>query len=192
MCDIQLEKIIKHCSGVLWVYGSMILWIYGSMGLLFYDSMILWSMVLWVYCSTGLRIYGSTVYGFMGLRFYSLWVYGSGVLVLDPPLRAHLLVPGDAPVDGGVDDAVQRHAQQVDVALQLLVLVLADQGPQLLVLVLHHGDSVLQRAHLNLGDGDAGDVQTPPGGLQLVEEVFHSLTSSLFCTSNQREIPGRG
>ena len=55
---------------------------------------------------------------------------------------SHLLVSGDASVDGGVDDSVQRHAEQVDVAVQLLVLVLADQSPQLLVLILHHRDGV--------------------------------------------------
>lgn len=61
-----------------------------------------------------------------------------------------LLVSGDASVDGGIDDAVQRHAQQVDVPVQLLVLVLADQSPDLLVLVFHHRRGVLQRAHLHL------------------------------------------
>lgn len=61
-----------------------------------------------------------------------------------------LLVSGDASVDGGVNDSVQRHAEQVDVAVQLLVLVLADQSPQLLVLILHHRDGVFQRTHLHL------------------------------------------
>lgn len=66
------------------------------------------------------------------------------------PFLSDLLVSGDASVDGGVDDPVERHAEQVDVAVQLLVLVLADQGPQLQVLVLHHGDGVFQRTHLHL------------------------------------------
>ena len=68
-------------------------------------------------------------------------------------MPSDLLVSGDASIDGGVDDAVQRHAEKVDVAVKLLVLVLADQSPQLLVLVLHHSDGVLQRAHLHLRDG---------------------------------------
>lgn len=65
--------------------------------------------------------------------------------------QAHLLVACDAAVDRGVDDAVQAHAEQADVAMRLLVLILADQGPQLLVLILHHLDGILQRAHLHLG-----------------------------------------
>lgn len=65
--------------------------------------------------------------------------------------RAHLLVARDAAVDRGVDDTVQAHAEQADVAMRLLVLILADQGPQLLVLILHHLDGILQRAHLHLG-----------------------------------------
>lgn len=68
------------------------------------------------------------------------------------PFVFHLLVSGDASVHGGVDDSVQRHAEQVDVSVQLLVLVLTDQRPQLLVLVLHHGDGVFQRTHLHLRD----------------------------------------
>lgn len=57
-------------------------------------------------------------------------------------VKESLLVSGDASVNGGVDDSVQGHAEQVDVAVQLLVLVLADQSPQLLVLILHHSDGV--------------------------------------------------
>lgn len=68
-------------------------------------------------------------------------------------LSADLLVSGDASVDGGVDDSVQSHAEQVDVAVQLLVLVLADQRPQLPVLVLHHTEGVFQWTHLHLGNG---------------------------------------
>lgn len=64
----------------------------------------------------------------------------------------YLLVSGDASVDGRVDDPVQAHAERVDVAVMLPVLVLADQGAQLLGLVLHHVDGVLQRAHLHLGE----------------------------------------
>lgn len=70
-----------------------------------------------------------------------------------PPLP-HLLVARDASIDGSVDDAVETHAEQVDVAMHLLVLVLADQGPQLLVLVLHNLDGILQGAHLHLGTQD--------------------------------------
>lgn len=62
----------------------------------------------------------------------------------------NLLISGDASVHGGVDDSVQRHAEQVDVPMQLLVLVLTDQSPQLLVLILHHRDGVFQRTHLHL------------------------------------------
>lgn len=50
----------------------------------------------------------------------------------------YLLVSGHTPVDGSVHHAIERHAKQVDVAVQLLVLVLANQRSQLLVLVLHH------------------------------------------------------
>lgn len=56
--------------------------------------------------------------------------------------RSHLLVSGDASVHRGVDDPVQSHTEQVDVAVKLFVLVLADQGPQLLVLILHNTDGV--------------------------------------------------
>lgn len=62
----------------------------------------------------------------------------------------NLLISGDASVDGGVDDAVEAHAERVDVAVVLPVLVLADQSPQLLGLILHHVDGVLQGAHLHL------------------------------------------
>lgn len=62
----------------------------------------------------------------------------------------HLLVARNAAIDSRVDDAVQAHAQQVDVAMCLFVLVLADQGPQLLVFILDHLDGILQRAHLHL------------------------------------------
>lgn len=63
----------------------------------------------------------------------------------------YLLVPGDASVHGRVYDSVQAHAEWVDVAVMLPVLVLADQGAQLLGLVLHHVNGVLQGAHLHLG-----------------------------------------
>lgn len=65
----------------------------------------------------------------------------------------HLLVSGDASVHGGVDDSVQAHAERVDVAVMLPVLVLADQGAQLLGLILHHVNGVLQGAHLHLAGG---------------------------------------
>lgn len=62
----------------------------------------------------------------------------------------HLLVACDASIDCSIDDAIQAHAEQVDVAMHLLVLVLTNQGPQLLVLVLYNLDGILQRAHLHL------------------------------------------
>lgn len=64
---------------------------------------------------------------------------------------AHLLVACNASIDSCVNDAIQAHAEKVDVAMDLLVLILADQGPQLLVLILNHLDGILQRAHLHLG-----------------------------------------
>lgn len=79
----------------------------------------------------------------------------SGNRIIDTLFGANLLVSGDASVDGGVDDPIQRHAQQVDVSMQLLVLVLANQSPQLLVLVLHHRDGVFQWTHLHLSDRPA-------------------------------------
>ncbi len=60
------------------------------------------------------------------------------------------LVSGDSSIDGGVDHPVEAHAEQIDVSVKLLVLVLTDQGAQLLVLVLHHIYGVLQRTNLNL------------------------------------------
>lgn len=68
----------------------------------------------------------------------------------------HLLVSGDASVHGGVDDSVQAHAERVDVAVMLPVLVLADQGAQLLGLILHHVNGVLQGAHLHLAGRSGG------------------------------------
>lgn len=72
-------------------------------------------------------------------------------------VKRHLLVSGNASVDGSIDDTIQCHTEQVDVGVQLLVLlvvllvlVLADQRSQLLVLVLHHRYGVLQRTHLHL------------------------------------------
>lgn len=63
----------------------------------------------------------------------------------------YLLVSGNASVHSRVYDSVQAHAERVDVAVMLPVLVLADQGAQLLGLVLHHVNGVLQGAHLHLG-----------------------------------------
>lgn len=68
----------------------------------------------------------------------------------------YLLVSGDASVHGRVYDSVQTHAERVDVAVMLPVLVLADQGAQLLGLVLHDVDGVLQGADLHLGRGQEG------------------------------------
>lgn len=83
------------------------------------------------------------------------------IVIVDILFGANLLVSGNASVDGGVDNPVQRHAQQVDVSMQQLVLVLANQSPQLLVLVLHHRDGVFQWTHLHLSDRpDVGGAKT--------------------------------
>lgn len=42
---------------------------------------------------------------------------------------AHLLVACNAPIDSCIDDTIQAHAEQVDVAMHLFVLILADEGP---------------------------------------------------------------
>lgn len=42
---------------------------------------------------------------------------------------AHLLVSCDTSIDSGIDDAIQAHAEQIDVAMCLSVLILANQGP---------------------------------------------------------------
>lgn len=65
-------------------------------------------------------------------------------------LQLYLLIPGDASVHCSIYDPVQAHAERVNVALMLPVLVLADQSPQLLGLVLHHVDGVLNGTHLHL------------------------------------------
>lgn len=62
----------------------------------------------------------------------------------------HFLVSGYAAIDGCVDDPVEAHAEQVDVSVKLLVLVLADEGTQLLVLIFNHVNGVLQRTDFNL------------------------------------------
>lgn len=81
----------------------------------------------------------------------------------------HLLVSGDASVHGGVDDSVQAHAERVDVAVMLPVLVLADQGAQLLGLILHHVNGVLQGAHLHLAGG-AGEGRTQHVKLKTIKK----------------------
>lgn len=68
--------------------------------------------------------------------------------VVQPP--SYLLVPRNASVDSGINDTVETHAQQVDVAMHLFVLILADQRAELLVLILNYLDGILQRAHLHL------------------------------------------
>lgn len=73
---------------------------------------------------------------------------GSGEELRSAP---YLLVSGDASVHSRIYDPVQTHAERVDVAVMLPVLVLADQGAQLLGLVLHDVNGVLQGAHLHLG-----------------------------------------
>lgn len=65
-------------------------------------------------------------------------------------LLLYLLISGNASIHGGIYDPVQAHAERVNVALMLPVLVLADQSPQLLGLVLHHVDGVLDGTHLHL------------------------------------------
>lgn len=44
----------------------------------------------------------------------------------EPMLCVYLLVSGDAAIHRGVDDPVEAHAERVDVAVMLSVLVLAD------------------------------------------------------------------
>lgn len=60
------------------------------------------------------------------------------------------MIACDATVDSSINDTIEAHTEQADVAMRLFVLILANQGPQLLVLILHHLDGILQRAHLHL------------------------------------------
>lgn len=114
-----------------------------------------------------------------------------------PPSQQHyLLISGNAPVHSSIYDPIEAHAERVDVAMMLPVLVLADQSPQLLGLILHHINSVLQRAHLHL------QINTLIHPLAFLERnyvqcemtkiMLELLTTSLLSTSAQREIPGRG
>ena len=65
-------------------------------------------------------------------------------------LQRYLLISGDASVHSSIYNPIETHAEWVDVAVMLPVLVLADQSPQLLGLILHHINGILQRAHLHL------------------------------------------
>lgn len=67
-----------------------------------------------------------------------------------PATVPYLLISGDAPVHSSIYDPIEAHAERVDVAMMLPVLVLADESPQLLGLILHHVNGILQRAHLHL------------------------------------------
>lgn len=64
---------------------------------------------------------------------------------------AYLLVACNASIDSSVNDSIQAHAEQIDVAMHLFVLILADQSSKFLVLILNYLDGILQRAHLHLG-----------------------------------------
>lgn len=55
----------------------------------------------------------------------------------------YLLVAGDSSINGSIHYPIQTHAEQVDVAVVMAVLVLADERAQFLVLVLYHIYSVL-------------------------------------------------
>lgn len=63
---------------------------------------------------------------------------------------AHLLVPCNSPVNGGINHSVQTHAEKINVAMHLFMLVLAYQCPQLLVFVLNHLNGIFQRTYFNL------------------------------------------
>lgn len=65
-------------------------------------------------------------------------------------LQQYLLISGNSSIHSSIDDPIEAHAERVDVPMMLPVLVLANQSPQLLGLILHHVNSVLQRAHLHL------------------------------------------
>ena len=74
-------------------------------------------------------------------------------------LQHYLLVSGYASIDCSIYDPIETHAEWVDVAMVLSVLILADERPQLLGLVLHHVDGILQRTHFHLTAGTQTDVQ---------------------------------
>lgn len=69
----------------------------------------------------------------------------------------YLLVSGNTSVDRSVHHPIERHAEQVDIAVQLLVLVLANKCSQLLVFVLHHREGIFQGANLHLVGRDRAD-----------------------------------
>lgn len=43
-------------------------------------------------------------------------------------VSSYLLVARDASIDSCINDTIQAHAEQIDVAMHLFVLVLADQS----------------------------------------------------------------
>ena len=94
----------------------------------------------------------------------------------------HLLVARDASIDCRINDSIQAHAEQVDIAVHLLVLVLANQGPQLLVFVLHNLDGILQGAHLHLGHTPHGvntGTRTIPPSSQSCDAAFLPVSVDL-------------
>lgn len=72
------------------------------------------------------------------------------VMLSEKQSLAHLLVPRNSPVNGGIDHSVQTHAEKINVAMHLFMLVLAYQCPQLLVFVLNHLNGIFQRTYFNL------------------------------------------
>lgn len=93
---------------------------------------------------------GKAVQGVLNLNKRSLHTIFPARLPACIWAPTHLLIACNASIDSCIYDAIQAHAEQVDVAMYLLVLILADQGPQLLILILNHLDGILQRAHLHL------------------------------------------
>lgn len=50
----------------------------------------------------------------------------------------YLLVAGNSAINCSIHNPIQTHAKQVDVAVVMAVLILADESAKLLVLVLYH------------------------------------------------------
>lgn len=100
------------------------------------------------------------------------------------------MVSGDTPIDSSVHHAIERHAEQIDVAVQLLVLVLANQRSQLLVLVLHHRKGILQGAHLHLaGEGQGGAGCREQNCEVRDAKVAAKATAVLICTPVTHQLP---
>ncbi|KAK7811389.1 hypothetical protein U0070_002322 [Myodes glareolus] len=68
----------------------------------------------------------------------------------DPPEEMRSDGACNASIDSCINDTIQAHAEQIDVAMHLFVLILADQSSQLLILILDYLDGILQRTHLHL------------------------------------------